>query len=69
MGRPTPDTGENRVTGRDKRKDLPGRVAKLVEIWAAQAPTLHGGVGQAARSRSVGERSSVCQPSTRRMVI
>ena len=29
----------------------------------------HGGVDQAARSRSVGERSRVCQPSTRRMVI
>jgi hypothetical protein len=29
----------------------------------------HGGRDQAARSRSVGERSRVCQPSTRRMVI
>jgi hypothetical protein len=29
----------------------------------------HGGWHQAARSISVGERSRVCQPSTRRMVI
>src|SRR5687767_435983 len=29
----------------------------------------HGGRDQAAKSRSVGERSRVCQPSTRRMVI
>jgi putative transposase len=37
--------------------------------WAARAPMRHGGLDQAARSRSVGERSRVCQPSTRRMVI
>jgi transposase InsO family protein len=29
----------------------------------------HGGMDQAARSRSVGKRSRVGQPSTRRMVI
>jgi carbonic anhydrase len=37
--------------------------------WAALAPGWHGGVDQAARSRSVGERSRLGQPSTRRMVI
>jgi hypothetical protein len=37
--------------------------------WAARAPRWHGGADQAARSRSVGERSRVCQPSTRRRVI
>ena len=44
-------------------------VSQIGGNWAERVPTLHGGVGQAARSRSVGERSSVCQPSTRRMVI
>jgi hypothetical protein len=33
--------------------------------WAARAPSGHGVVDQAARSRLVGERSRVCQPSTR----
>ena len=47
---------------------LRGRVAKLVEI-GGRVPRWHGGVDQAARSRSVGERSRVGQPSTRRMVI
>jgi hypothetical protein len=37
--------------------------------WAAQGPRWHGGADQAARSRSVGERSRLGQPSTRRMVI
>ena len=37
--------------------------------WAALAPGWHGGVDQAARSRSVGERSRLGQPSTRRRVI
>ena len=37
--------------------------------WAALAPGWHRGVDQAARSRSVGERSRLGQPSTRRMVI
>ena len=40
---------------------------KLVE--AALGPGWHGGVDQAARSRSVGERSRLGQPSTRRKVI
>jgi hypothetical protein len=36
--------------------------------WAARAPMGHGWADQAARSRSVGERSRLGQPSTRRMV-
>ena len=45
-----------------------GRVVKVVENSAARVRR-HGGRDQAAKSRSVGERSRVCQPSTRRMVI
>ena len=37
--------------------------------WHGAGPERHGGRVQAARSRSVGERSRVGQPSTRRMVI
>ena len=37
--------------------------------WHGAGPEWHGGRDQAARSRSVGERSRVGQPSTRRMVI
>jgi hypothetical protein len=37
--------------------------------WHGAGPERHGGRDQAARSRSVGERSRVGQPSTRRMVI
>jgi hypothetical protein len=46
-----------------------GRVAKLVEIGRRWVRGGHGGVDQAARSRSVGERSRLGQPSTRRKVI
>ena len=46
-----------------------GRVVRLVEIGTARNPERHGGRVQAARSRSVGERSRVGQPSTRRRVI
>ena len=41
---------------------------RLVEI-AGRGSAGHGGADQAARSRSVGERSRVGQPSTRRRVI
>ena len=37
--------------------------------WHGAGPERHGGRDQAARSRSMGERSRVGQPSTRRMVI
>jgi hypothetical protein len=37
--------------------------------WHGAGPERHGGRDQAARSRSIGERSRVGQPSTRRMVI
>ncbi len=53
------------MPGMEKRL---GRVAGVVEIGGA-GPARHGGRGQAARSRPVGERSRVGQPSTRRMVI
>ena len=49
------------------------RTAKVVSRswwnWAALAPGWHDGVDRAARSRSVGERSRLGQPSTRRRVI
>ena len=52
------------------------RCAKLTRVvsrswWklGGAGPEVHGGVDQAARSRSVGEWSRVGQPSTRRMVI
>jgi hypothetical protein len=52
--------------GRNERREVVSR-----SWWklGGVAPRGHGGSDQAARSRSVGERSRVCQPSTRRMVI
>ena len=45
----------------------PGVVSRRWWKFAARVRR-HGGRHQAAKSRSVGERSRVCQPSTRRMV-
>ena len=54
--------------GFEKRRVLFGVVSRRWWKLAARVRK-HGGRVQAARSRLVGERSRVCQPSTRRMVI
>jgi hypothetical protein len=48
---------------------LSGVVSRSWWKLGGAGPEVHGGVDQAARSRSVGEWSRLGQPSTRRMVI